>query len=214
VRYQDKIYEGMSVELIVPDGEYKGRYRTRVEEVGTRILSVGTPFSEGRFIPLREGTVLEVVFADEISAYSFFSTIIRRVGYPIPTFIMEFPEKIRKIQRRQFVRVPVALPITYRIVDREGLSEVKDGIILDLSGGGIQLKTYEDLPSETILLMKMDLGTNTVEVPGMTIRSVKEQDKQSYLVSIRFHEISERLRDSIIRYVFEVQREMRKKGLV
>ncbi|NLI92208.1 MAG: pilus assembly protein PilZ [Peptococcaceae bacterium] len=212
--YEEKIYEGVSVELVVHDGEYKGRYRTRIEEVGKRILSIGVPVAEGQFIPLREGTTLEVIFSDEISAYSFSSSIIKRIALPIPTFIIEFPNKIQKIQRRRFVRVPLIRSLKYRVIDKDGISDEKNGFMIDLSGGGLLFNANENLPSKTIILMKTLIGTVDMEIPGLVIRSQKEDGKDLFKVSVQFHEISEKTRDKIIQYVFEVQREMRKKGLV
>ncbi len=212
--YEEKIYEGLSVEIKVFDGEYKGNYRTRIEEVGKRIISIGVPVAEGQFIPLREGTKLELFFTDEVSAYSFSTSIIKRISLPIPTFIIEFPNKINKVQRRMFVRVPVVRPLKYRILEKEGISEEKNGYMIDLSGGGVLFNSQEKLPSKTLILVKTTLGTVDIEVPGLVIRCIKEDDKDLYKVSVQFHEIAEKIRDKIIGYVFEVQREMRKKGLV
>lgn len=212
--YEERIYEGLSVELVVLDGEYQGRYRTRIEEVGKRILSIGVPVSEGQFIPLREGTRLELIFADEVSAYSFTTSIIKRIALPIPTFIIEYPNKINKIQRRKFVRVPIIRPLKYRILDKDGVSDPKNGYMIDLSGGGLLFNAQENLPSKTIVLMQTTIGSEDLEIPGLIIRSTREDDKDMYRVSVQFHQISEKTRDKIIRYVFDLQREMRKKGLV
>lgn len=212
--YEEKIYEGLSIELVVQEGEYQGRYRTRIEEVGKRILSIGVPIVHGQFIPLREGTNLEITFADEITAYSFSTTIIKRISMPIPTFIMEYPAKIHKIQRRQYVRVQVFRPCGYRTLENEGISDEKKGFMNDLSGGGMLFKTDERIPSQSLVLLKIPIGKDEIEIPGIVIRSVREEDKDSYLVSIQFHEISEKIRDKIIGFVFDLQREMRKKGLM
>ncbi|RNC29548.1 MAG: Flagellar brake protein YcgR [Candidatus Dichloromethanomonas elyunquensis] len=212
--YEEKIYEGVSVELVVYEGEYKGKYRTRIEEVGKRILSVGVPVVDGQFIPLREGTRLNVIFADELSAYSFSSSIIKRIALPIPTFIIEFPNKIEKIQRRKFVRVPLIRSLKYRIIEKEGISDEKSGYMIDLSGGGLLFNAQENLPSKAIILLKTLIGTGDMEIPGIVIRSQREDGKDLFKVSVQFYEISEKTRDKIIQYVFEIQREMRKKGLV
>lgn len=212
--YQDKIFEGLSVEMIVHDGEYKGRYRTKVEEVGERILSVGVPVLEGQFIPLREGTEIQVIFSDQTSAYSFTSKIIRRIAVPIPTFIIEYPNRINKVQRRKFVRVPYVTTIKYQIIERNGFSEVKNGFMINLSGGGMLFKSNTPILLKSIIIIKVKLGDSEMEIPAMVIRCTLEEEKDTYMISAQFHEISEKVRDKIINYVFEIQREMRKKGLV
>jgi len=52
-----------------------------------------------------------------------------------------------------------------------------------------------------------------MELPGITLRSTKDNDS-TYLISVKFTDISERTRDRIIKYIFDIQREMRRKGLV
>jgi len=214
MHYEQKIYEGLSVEIVVPHGEYKGRYRTRIEEVGTRILSIGVPVSDGQFIPLREGTQLDLIFADEISAYSFTTSIIKRIALPVPTFIVEFPSKINKIQRRKFVRVPLIRSFKYRILEKTGISEEKNAFMFDLSGGGILFNSQEQLQPQTIILIQTMIGTENIEIPAIVTRTSRDDEKGLYTASVKFHEISEKIRDKIIGYVFELQREMRKKGLV
>lgn len=212
--YEEKLYEGLSVELVIAKGEYQGRYRTRIEEIGTRILSIGVPVAQGQFIPLREGTELELIFANDICAYSFFTTIIKRIALPVPTFILEFPSKIHKIQRRKYVRVPVIRTIKYRVLDKAGISEEKEAYMFDLSGGGLLMTTTEKLEPATLILIQLMISSQNMEIPGTVIRAEKDEDKGVYKTSIEFHEITEKTRDQIIRHVFDIQREMRKKGLV
>ncbi|MDJ0305986.1 MULTISPECIES: flagellar brake domain-containing protein [Dehalobacter] len=214
VLYKDKIYEGLSVQIVVPEGEYQGRYKTRVEEVGQKIITIGVPVVDGQFIPLREGTALEVVFVDDLSAYSFSTVLIKRFSVPIPTFIIEFPEKIFKVQRRKYVRIQVVSPLQYRTVEKEGLGIEQKGFMHDLSGGGLLFQTKGCVPEKTLVVVEPVIGDTAMQIPAIVVRCVKEEEKNAFLVSAEFYEISERMRDKIISYVFELQREMRKKGLV
>lgn len=214
MRYQDKLFEGLSIEIIVSDGEYEGRYRTRIEEVGVKIISIGVPVSQGVFIPLREGTILEVIFCDDVSAYTFSSVIINRIATPLPNFIIEFPSNITKIQRRQYVRLPLVTPLEYQVLENNGLSKCKKGYVIDLSGGGILFKTKDVVPENTIIIIRTVIGDEKIELPATVIRSIKEEENNEYSLSAEFHEISENTRDKIIRYIFDVQRERRKKGLI
>ena len=211
--FADKLHEGMFIELEVMEGAYQGKYRTKIEEIGNRIISIGVPLVEGQFIPLHEGTSLRVIFTDDIAAYSFSSRIVKRITEPIPTFYIEYPQKIKKIQRRQYVRVPVVQELSYRIVEEEELSEEKKGFMKDLSGGGLLMAASEDLPPQTKIKIKTIIGATEMELPGITLRSTKDNDS-TYLISVKFTDISERTRDRIIKYIFDIQREMRRKGLV
>jgi len=214
LRYEDKIFPGLSVEIIVREGEYQGRYRTRIEEVGIRILSIGVPVSQGQFIPLREGTRLEVFFSQDSSAYTFSSVIIKRIAFPIPTFIIDYPVKIDKIQRRQYVRVPIVKPFKFQIVEREGLGQEKKGFTIDMSGGGLMFKHKDKIPEKTLLILYLRIGDEDMELPAAVVRYIKETERNHYKVSVEYKDITERTRDKIIRYIFNIQRQMREKGLV
>lgn len=196
------------------EGDYAGKYRTRIDEVGEKLISVAVPYRDHEIIPLREGTVVEITFWDEVSAYSFDAKIIQRIAMPVPVFILQLPDTVRKVQRRNFVRVPAFYPITYRIVTREGLSEPKTAQMLDLSGGGMRFRTKEQIENKSLLYLHLRLPTGEIQTPAHASRVEQTEDGKAYSISVEFNEISERERDRIIRCVFDLQRVMRKKGLV
>lgn len=211
--YKKKLFPGAAIELILPDGDYKGNYHTRVEEVGERIISVAAPYHQGEVIALRVGTVLEVTYYDEVSAYSFDTRVKQRIAVPIPIFVLDFPDEIRKVQRRNFVRIPAIYPVIFRMVTKEGLSDPKAGNMLDLSGGGMRFRTVEKLENNSLLYAQLKLPSGEINTPVRVRRVQKIEDKNAYNISAEFYEISERDRDRVIRCVFELQRTMRKKGL-
>lgn len=177
-------------------------------------MSVEAPFIERQIIPLAEGTVVEITFWDEISAYSFDAKIIQRIAVPVPLFVLELPDEVRRVQRRNYVRVPAFFPVTYSIVNRQGLSDVKKADMLDLSGGGMRFRTKEAVEYNEILYVYLRLPTGELQTPARVRRVEKTDDEKAYIVSVEFYEISERERDKIIRCVFDIQRAMRKKGLI
>ncbi|EGW36764.1 flagellar brake protein [Desulfosporosinus sp. OT] len=214
--YRKKLLPGLLVELVVLEGEYEGKYRTRIEEVGDRLLSVGAPFEHGEVVPLREGTKVKLIFWDEVSAYSFVAKIMQRIAAPIHMFVLELPDSILKVQRRSYVRVPALYPITFQTVTKEGLSDTYKGTMLDLSGGGMRFLTEECLDNRAILYAQVGLPNGDLLTPIRVCRAEKVEDSkpQRYCISTEFHEILERDRDRVIRCVFDIQRAMRKKGLV
>lgn len=214
--YRKKLLPGVPVELIVPDGAYEGKYRTRIEEVGERVLSIGAPFEHGEVVPLREGTRVKIIFWDEVSAYSFTAKIMQRIAVPIHLFVLELPDSIVKVQRRNFVRVPVLFPMSFQTVLQDCLSDIVKGTMLDMSGGGIRFMTEEAVENRAILYTQLPLPTGDLQVPVRVCRVEKVEDSkpQRYCVSAEFNEILERDRDRVIRFVFDTQRTLRKKGLV
>lgn len=214
MQYLDKLVSGLAIELHVPEGDYEGNYRTHIDEVGKTRLSVYAPHQQGMIIPLQERTLVEVTFWDEVASYSFFTNVIQRVAVPIPVFVLKFPDEIKRVQRRNYVRVPAFYPITYQVVEKTGLGDVQKGNMLDLSGGGMRFQSREKLDKGSILYAHLELPSGALGTPGRVCRVEPIDDTKFFSVSVDFYQISERDRDRIIRCVFDIQRDLRKKGLV
>lgn len=210
--YEEKLKEGLLIELEVNEGDYPGKYRTKVEALHQNIITIGVPIHDGQFVPLREGTKISVYFHDEVSNYGFVSQILRRVTEPIPIFIIVYPDQVFKVQRREYYRIPIVKEIKYQIIGQEGLSKMYKGYMLNLSGGGILLRTKSKLYPHTKVLLTLELAQEKMKVPAKVVRFV-EEDKNDYRISLEFFDISERERDRIIAFVYKLQREMRRKGL-
>jgi len=211
--YKKKLLHGLTVEIVVAEGAYKGKYLTRIEEVGEKILAVGVPFHQGEVVPLREGTKVKLTFWDEAASYSFEGKIMRRIAVPIPMLVVDLPESVDKVQRRNYVRVPALYPLSFRSVTKEGLSDFQKGTMLELSGGGMRFLTKERLENKSLLYAHLTLPKGDLKTPVRVCRAEKIDDSKHFTVSVEFHDISERERDQIIRCVFDIQRAMRKKGL-
>ncbi|HUX47532.1 MAG TPA: PilZ domain-containing protein [Desulfosporosinus sp.] len=212
--YKKKLLLGRTVELVALEGEHEGKYRSRIEEVGERIIAVGAPFDHGEVVPLLEGTKIRLTFWDEAATYSFEGKIMQKIAVPVPMFVLELPDSVAKVQRRDYVRVPAYYPVSFRSVTKEGLSDLQKGTLLDLSGGGMRFSTKDLVENESLLYVLLTLPKGDLKTPARVCRVEKIEDSKHYRVSVEFHDISERERDRIIRCVFDIQRAMRKKGLV
>jgi len=211
--YRKKLLHGLSVEIVVSKGEYEGKYLTRIEEVGERILAIGVPYHHGQVVPLHEGTKVKLTFWDEAASYSFEGKITKRIAVPVPMLILDLPESVSKVQRRNYVRVPALYPVSFRSVTKEGLSDFKSATMLDLSGGGMRFLTKDRVENRSLLYAHLSLPKGELNTPVRVCRADKKEESKHYTVSVEFHDISERERDQIIRCVFDLQRAMRKKGL-
>ena len=210
---KELLVPGQALELVVWDGPYKGRYRSHVDETGEKVISVAAPFFENATVPLREGTALEVFFYDELTAYSFEAKIMQRIAVPVAVLVLEILGNIKKVQRRNYVRVPAFYPVLYRVVTREGLSDEHEGHMMDISGGGMRFNTTEKLENKGLIFTQLHLPTGEIKTPGRICRVHRDEDMRRYVISVEFYDLSEKERDLIIKCVFTLQRETLKKGL-
>ncbi|MGI6119344.1 MAG: flagellar brake protein [Desulfosporosinus sp.] len=210
--YKNKLLIGLLVELIVAEGEYKGTYRTRIEDIGEKTFTVGAPIDHGVVVPLRKGTKVKFVFVDEAASYSFEGKILQRISVPIPMLVFELPDVVERIQRRKFFRVPALYPVSFQLVTEEGLSDPMKGTTLDISGGGMRFLTKERVEGKSLLYVILSLPIGELKTDARVCHNEKIEDNKIYVVSVEFLGIPERERDRIIYFIFESERARRQKG--
>ena len=144
------------------EGSGETLYRVRVQEVGPNTLVLEVPLGP-KSIPVRIPPANEFAWAIRLStarSYTFTTVALDVEGGDIPQLVVATPrqEDIRKVQRRNFFRVPVALEGKLKLPDSRGARLH----VCDLSGGGFSFKSR--LPW---LTLEQDLS-GTIRLPRAT----------------------------------------------
>ncbi|NPV28226.1 MAG: hypothetical protein HPY58_00950 [Firmicutes bacterium] len=208
------------VEIQLRDSSYAGSYPSRVEEIFPDKIVFAAPLKKGTLIPLRKGDTITVNYWGQTGSYSFTTRVIKTQVQQVPVIIAERPREVTRIQRRNYLRIPVALPLTFSILEdleHAARSEIFRAETVDLSGGGVMIKSPVKLSKDEYLEIELTLPRKgTINLVGRVVRTqeTKDQGGLFYLVGIDFVVIDESDRDRIIAFVFERQRELRRKGLV
>jgi c-di-GMP-binding flagellar brake protein YcgR len=124
-------------------------------------------------------------------------------------------------EKRDFVRIKVALPVRYKFLSRDAefatrSEEIFEGSTSNVSGGGLLLKArIPDLQWLAPLLMeRIVLGINIHlphdEAPVKALTRVAwieaiEEGSQKCLLGLRFREISQDDQDRILQYIIRCQ---------
>lgn len=198
------------------------RYPSRIVKVTEgEDLWIGAPTHrghEGAEIIVDPGTtlILEVLRSDGIRR---FPTIARkRIPGDPSILVVDWPQDIERIQRRNDVRVEAAIPVDLELLGRvSALSRRIEAQTIDVSAGGIRVLTTERIPSEVQIRVRIKLPDQSPVVAfGQVLRvhGVDEltEDKR-FWAAIRFTAIDERDRQEIARAVFNIQRERLRKGV-
>ncbi|MHA7137489.1 flagellar brake protein [Rossellomorea arthrocnemi] len=195
------------------------RYRCRVVEIGEEGLYIDYPIhtKTEKAVFLIDGTQLKASFnVNEQTVLMFETEVKGRKLSKIPMIQIHYPgeEGLEKVQRRQFVRVEANTDISIKIND--GYFPT---ITEDISAGGcaVLVKEGMDLKSgsniSTTIVLPMQTGENQyVEIEGKVIRVWKKSHKK--IASIEFVHLTENQRQLILRFCFERQLNLRKKGLL
>lgn len=207
------------LELVVSDGPQAGVYSTRVQDITEAHIAVDAPVSGWHTIFLKEGLPLWVTFARENDArYRFRSKVSGKTLEPLPMILIEPPGEIERMQDREFVRVPAALPVRCAFVNREGRNETPepfDATIVDISAGGIRVGTDRALKRGTYLSVIFDLpGLMHFDRTDVRVIDVMEEREGRYFLLCMFLNITEGMREQIVRYNLAQQRTLLRKGLL
>lgn len=204
-------------------------YASRVEGVERTRVTVAAPMAGGSLVYLPVGRVvtLACLRTDPMYAgrYEAETEVLGHSRTEPPFVFLAAPTVWRKVQLRNYVRVQATLPVACRRVEEDGQEgEAFQAETQDISGGGLRLILKSPLKAGAALQVLLHLPEGPVfaggkvewvGIPGgqplMEGETVKSGEP--VVAGIRFTEIDERDRDRIVRFVFQRQAEMRRKGL-
>lgn len=215
-----KIGDSLTLELRYSDKQEK--YRCKLVERKNQYLYIDYPIGmeTNRTAFLLDGTQVKCSFVDQDgSVYLFETEVLGRVKENIPMLILMFPgeEQLIKIQRRQFVRIEISVDVAIHPVHQEfkPFTTVTD----DISAGGaailapnnIDFKNGQELYCWIVLPMQNG-EYHYFKFKSRMIRS-KNLDETQNKVSLQFLETNSHERQILLRFCFDQQVSMRKKGL-
>lgn len=206
------------IEIEVKEGVYRGTFKSRIEGVEDREITITVPIKKGEYMPLRVGTRVSLMVYDETAICVFQCRVTGRKKGNIPLLVLELPDTFKRIQRRNFYRLKINLPLLYRplTIDDEEEEEFFKGDMVDISGGGLQMRftSEEDIyPISARLEFKIDFpDLGELWLKGMVVSRFKR--KGVIHIGVKFYNITTKVQDDIVGWIFKKMRSMRKKGIL
>lgn len=215
---------GDSLELVPKYSIEAEKYRSMVVEIQGNNLFIDYPVNvaTGKIVFLTEGSQMKVTFVgNEDAVYTFDTEVLGRIKSNIPMIKLFNPDMdtYMKIQRRQYKRIDSQVDVA---VHSEGYEfRPFTTVTADISAGGASIrvpKTFTVVPNDNLnlwLIIPSDSGESKyLRLKSNYVRTAKEENNLNYLKwSLQFSNPSQADRQCIIRYIFETQLEMKKKGL-
>ncbi|TCK97912.1 c-di-GMP-binding flagellar brake protein YcgR [Natranaerovirga hydrolytica] len=183
------------------------------------VVNVAAPIEAGKLVPLHVDEEYILCFYTEKGLFKCHGKVFNRYSKENQHIIqIEILSELEKYQRRQYYRMDLVLPMKYKIKE----DKWKDSFILDLSGGGIRMIGKNKLELNQSIRCTFDLEfqeeVKTVLVKGNVLTSdrVTKNDQTQYEHRVEFLDITSDTQETIIKYIFEKEREKRKqeKGMV
>lgn len=181
-------------------------------------LDIVIPIYKNRIIYIKNDTELEVVVSKGEAIYEFKAKILNKVFGRIPLLKLELISKITKIQRRDYFRLKYIHNITIKKVTNlkeKVFDEEVTGSMIDISGGGLAFTSNIQFEEKDVVEISMNINNTNVVILGKIVRkSLSGNGSVKYSYGVQFSNITEIQRNEIMKFIFEEQRKLAKKGLI
>lgn len=204
-------------------------------------IVVSHPIHQGQLYVLsRNNQYYFRFFIENHGMFLFKGVVEGRMNFDnLPSIVVSLASEIKKVQRRKFFRVNFFSTGHFifentltedEIKKRTAILEKKypgkkDIVVedieiikepfetLDLSGGGIKVNSRKSYELGDQLNGTFKLAAVWVDFKGEVIR-VEKKDQRSYHISLKFLELDSATQSRIVSYVFEIERNLIKKGMM
>lgn len=217
---------GQELFLQIDEGnDASTNYKSKVIDMTDEYISIFLPTQQnsGHTRVFRPGTRIEIShFGKDGSKYVFPSVILENINDRIPFVRVSVPakEEIIRKQRRNFLRVPAYADVALKLVeprDREIHFVTKTE---DVSGGGIAIKypaTYDiriDDQFEVWMALPCSKDVLQANFIAKVVRIIDQKKPGKKLAPLEIINISQKDQQNIMKYCFECEIDLRKKGLI
>jgi c-di-GMP-binding flagellar brake protein YcgR len=196
------------IEVVVDEKSYKAL----IIDIGDDSIKINIPVRNDEYLMLYKNDTIEInSYLDDGKCFNFYCDVISKgKDNNVIYYKLSLPYDIRRVQRRNFFRVNLLEEVTYKNITNKTEKEIeeipyKSGIMIDLSGGGIKVKTKEKLEDNDIIAIKIKLTGIEVKLKGQIVR-MEEAIDNKFLYGIKFLDITDSESDRIIRGLFEIIR--------
>ncbi|KAB7708893.1 pilus assembly protein PilZ [Bacillus aerolatus] len=215
---------GMYLLLVSTDAEgEEERYRCRVADIdeGHILIDYPVKIKTNRSTFFVDGMQLSAEFIDPKSSsavYTFNTEVIGRTKREIPLLLLHDPgkDKYERIQRRKFVRLQSPVNAAIYLNNKPPFTAATE----DISAGGIAIALPEGVEAEygdsgrVFLSVPMQSSEHHYfEIAGKVVRTRTDHTNRT-IVSIEFTDLREHEQQVLLRFCFECQLMMKRKGLV
>ncbi len=199
------------------------------------ILDINMPISGGKLIILSKGIRYDFVFTTKDGLYRAQGQVISKLKKDNFYLLrIKLDKDLEKFQRREYYRLSCMIQLLYLQISEDSASQptmldvqshlAMDGgafkvrgmgTVLDISGGGLRFITSTDLDGIDYLLLQFAIDEEgrkkQMELIAHKLASKYLPEADKYEHRVQFLYKDKTTKDSIIKYIFEQERRIRKK---
>jgi len=209
-----KIAMGDIVEISRLDQKEELRpYITRVEDFDQKnTVLIHTPIVSSTYVRLPKEDKYLLKFICKKNIYCVNASVSQYKSEGNIQFIeLKLSGKGKRVQQREFFRLPCLIPLEFSL-KTEDESEIlfsektNNGIVRDLSGGGMKLVSNFEMAEKNLVKFNLSLQNTCYELVGEIVHKACTPDaSQQYTYGVMFLGLSKSEQEKIIKYLHNLQ---------
>lgn len=183
----------------------ENEFVTRIEKIESDAVTVLSPICKGAIlrIPTNSRVVIIVFTGDKVyKAKGIAVDNFKEGNFHLSK--IEIKSEVERFERRNYYRLCVKKPVRIMKTDSE---DIVEGESIDISGGGMQLRSEEKLYKGQKLLVELEVDGDFLELDGEVVSIMQGIASGDEKYGIKFLELGDKVVDKIVSYIFSIQRD-------
>lgn len=190
-------------------------YISIIQDKDEESITINIPYSGNKYYPLHPNMNLIFTITGESCIFKYSGTVTEsKQEGSIQLFKIRDICFIKKIQRRNYYRHAISLPIEYCIIPEHIHSlnvqqlvaclekNMIRSVTRDISGGGLSIILKKPCSINDELIVSFKAGESQIHAKCLVVRLVKDKETSVEFAGLKFIDINERTRDKIIQFIF------------
>ncbi|MBN2290184.1 MAG: PilZ domain-containing protein [Candidatus Glassbacteria bacterium] len=200
-------------------------YPSLVVENSDKSITLDGSAMDSEFLSPDESTQVDVQFYREGDAgYNFSTTFLDPSKLAKGKMVLKHPAKLVRIQARNFSRMDVSFPFNFYHIHKSLFNKVEIdsnlmhcesqpvyiGETVDISGGGLALNARKKVSRGDYIYLNFQMLSEQLSEPLLAevVWQGKDKEREIMLVRVKFYDITDKMRDELMRFVSQMQRKL------
>lgn len=192
-------------------------YPSTVRAVHSNRVDLSIPVRDGDELELSPGTSVLIYVELHGRLYTFNSAVQDSPAGGARLLFLDMPRAASRTDRREYYRLDTSISPAYAAHindDRDELERI-DVVIMDLSGGGVQLRSKQPVEPGSLvrLIFALDGEIIDMDLTALVLSSLPEVRTSQFRLHARYSGTARSVEERIVRYVFREQVDRLKRGV-
>ncbi|CEP78891.1 MAG TPA: PilZ domain-containing protein [Defluviitoga tunisiensis] len=210
------LFTNMPLDIEIKEKGFKGIYKSILYEynIDLNLAKIGMPIHKGAYIKIPREVTLSVKAYSKNNLY-LFNSLVYGIGKEssVRFLIITVPDEIYRVQRRNYVRIPLceegffSIKREFNLKNNENLeqNEKYRFVTKDFSAGGAAIVTKKQLSIGDKILINMKLKDEVVleNIEAEVVREIGQTQFEDNIYGIKFIGITGNLEKELVRFVFK-----------